>query len=56
MSAIAAGTAAAAPGGSATGRIEVTAMSGGVSIGIPVVAIDGDWRRYYAKLDGTRDD
>ena len=56
MSAIAAGTAAAAPAGSATGRIEVTAMSGGVSIGIPVVVINGDWRCFYAKIDGIWDD
>lgn len=35
------GTATAAPGESATGRIEVTALAGGASVGIPVIVVNG---------------
>ena len=37
MSAITVGTATAVPGGSATGRIEVTAMAGGASLALNFV-------------------
>ena len=41
MSAIAVGTATAAPGEGATGRIEVTTMAGGAAPDIPVIVING---------------
>ena len=41
MNAITVGTATAGPGGSATGRIEVTTMAGGAALDIPVIVING---------------
>ena len=41
MSAITVGSATAAPGESATGRIEVTTMAGGAALDIPVIVING---------------
>ncbi len=53
MTTITVGTAAAAPGESATGRIEVTAMAGGASLGIPVIVINGAREGPCPWIDGV---
>ena len=47
------GTATAAPGEIATGRIEVTAMAGGASLGIPVIVINGAREGPCLWIDGV---
>ena len=41
MTTITVGTATASPGETTTGRIEVTIMAGGASLGMPVIVING---------------
>ena len=41
MSGVRVGTAAAEPGGSAAGRIEVTSLAGGAALDVPVVVVNG---------------
>lgn len=52
MAAITVGTATAAPGESATGRIEVATMAGGAALDVPVIVMNGAEDRPCLWVDG----